>query len=53
MFSIPGQAANILAQPALCLVQPILAAQRVAEGSDTEVSLMNLVANRKADSQQC
>ena len=53
MFGIPGQAANVLTQLSLCLIQPILPAERIAEKCNAEVSLMNFVANREADSQQC
>ena len=52
VFGIAGQASNVLTQQALCLIQPVLVTESIAQDCDPQVGLMNLVANRKADSKQ-
>jgi len=37
----------------LFLIQPIFLAKGLAEQCNAQIGVMNLVANRKADSQQC
>jgi hypothetical protein len=50
-FRSASQATDVLTQPSLRLIEPVLLAERVAEQCNAQIGLMYLVANRKTDSQ--
>ena len=52
-FGVARQAADVLAQSTLRLIEVILVSEFRGEERDLQVGMIDLVADRKADSQQC